>query len=69
MAQKQANVPHKKENMQTVSTEPEMTQGTKLVGQDIKTAIISIPHILKKVEESMRTMRRKMEDEKTQIKL
>lgn len=69
MAQKQANVPHKKENMQTVRAEPEMTQRTQLVGQDIKTAIVSIPHILKKAEEGMRTVRRKMEDEKTQIKL
>lgn len=45
MAKKQANVAHRKENMQTVRVEPEMIQMTKLVDRDIKIAIINIPLI------------------------
>lgn len=56
---------HRKEKMQSIRPDPKMTQITKLVEKHIRIDIINIPHMLKKVKESMSMMRR----EKIQIKI
>lgn len=60
-----ATVTHRKEKMQSIRPDPKMTQMTKLVKKHIRTGIINIPHMLKKVKESRSMMRRK----KIQIKI
>lgn len=45
--------------MQSIRPDPKMTQMTKLVEKHIRTDIINITHMLKKVKESM-SMRKKM---------
>lgn len=53
---------YQEEKNQSIEAEPEMTEMMELLGMDVKTVHVNMPHMFKKVEENRSMMRRQLED-------